>query len=207
MQNAGQQDSAAVSRLQAQFAEQFFNISEPGLRTSIATAVQDLGQPGQEPLSIKNAFTAATDQTNRTYAGQATRDTATMGQLAKQSGITANQVSVADASTQVLADLESGRRSSIRGLKEQETDAAIQQRDFDLANLFGISQGVIGQGYGFTNAQLGVDKLYPAGSPGSSAISGAASGASIGSAAGPWGALIGGVLGGAAGYFSYPSNP
>jgi len=81
-------------------------------------------------------------------------------------------------------------------------DAAISQRDFDLAQVFGISQGSIQGGFGYTGAQLGVDKLFgPGGGQGalSGALSGAATGTSINAG---WGTLIGAVVGAAAGYFS-----
>jgi hypothetical protein len=100
-----------------------------------------------------------------------------------------------------LIGLEQRRRQAARSLQEQESDAALQTRDYDISQILGLGSGGVGQSFGFgQNAILaaGQNKSDPWGG----ALTGAASGASLGaSVGGGWGALAGGVIGGVGGYF------
>ena len=202
MQGAGQADAAQAARLQSLFATQFFDIAEPSIKMTLQDAIKDLGKPGQEPQSVQTAFDTARGAVNTNFAAEKERDVATLTQLAKQSGTKANIAEAPAAAENILFDLEKGRRGSLRQLKEQEIDASVAQRDFDLSTIFGIGQGAFGSSLGYLGSELNVDKLIGPGA-GAGALSGALSGASIGTSISPgWGTLIGAAGGAALGYFT-----
>ena len=200
-QSQGQADAAVVQRQQAEISTGLAAIGVPGISQSITGFLQDLGSPGQEPKSVSDAFKTVSSEQNRNFDQQEKSAPLTEAQMAKQGGQQMDPGAVQYGSDYLVAGLEQQRKSAQRSLKTQETDASLAQRDFDISNLLGISQGGIGNSFGFTSAQLAYDQANNA-NPSAGALTGAASGAASGAAFGPWGALAGGVIGGAAGYFS-----
>jgi hypothetical protein len=197
----GQEQSAQIQRLQAQHEHDLFSVGSPGLRLALGDFIKDLGQPGQEPESVKKAFGEARGLQDQQFEQQAGSIPLTAAQQAKQSGFRGSAGTIDRSSSEALYQLEGQRRQAQNQLQMQEVDASLQQRDFDLSQILGLSEGSIASSFGFSRNQLaaaGLDNRNAFGG----ALSGAVSGASLGTSISPgWGTLIGGVAGGAVGYF------
>lgn len=198
--SAGEKESAEIQRSQAQHQRDLFNIGSPGLKLALGDFIKDLGKPGEEPASTRKAFDEMRSLQTRQFDQQAESLPLTANQQAKQSGFRGSAGSVDRSASEALFQLEDQRKKSQNLMAMQETDAALSQRDFDLSQILGISEGGIQSSFGYSRNALSAAGMNNY-NPWNSALSGAASGASLGSAAGPWGAVAGGILGGAAGYF------
>jgi len=202
MGSEGQEQSAELQKLQAQHQKDLFAIGYPGLKLSLSDFIKDLGKPGEEPASVKKAFTEANALQQQQFTSQAESTPLTAQQQAKQSGFRGGAGSVDRASSEALFQLESQRRKSQNLMAAQETDAAVSQRDFDLSQILGISEGGIQSSFGYNRNALSAAGMNTK-NPWGSALSGAASGALSGGSVGGWpGAIVGGVAGGLGGYFS-----
>ena len=199
--NAGQEQSAEIQRLQAQHQQDLFRIGSPGLSLALGDFIKDLGKPGEEPASTRKAFDEMRGLQNRQFDQQAESLPLTAAQQAKQSGFRGSAGSVDRSASEALFQLESQRRKSQNLMAQQETDAAVSQRDFDLSQILGISEGGIQSSFGYGRNQLAAAGMNNS-NPWGSAAAGALSGAAAGSSGGWIGALAGGIIGGAGGYFS-----
>jgi hypothetical protein len=204
-QTAGQKDAGKIAAQQAQEETSLYNLAEPAIMSAMAGFVSDLGAPGSEPKSVTDAFKTLRSDTNAAYAGAEKSAPLTTAQVAKQGGNRMDPGAVGSASDSLLFSLESKRRDSMRQLKQQETDAALSQRDFDLSSILGLGEGDVTSGFGFGNAALNAAKLNTA-NPTGGLISGAASGAAAGApyAGATYGlsVLAGALVGGGLGYYA-----
>jgi len=198
---AGQEQSAEIQRLQAQHQQDLFRIGSPGLSLALGDFIKDLGKPGEEPASTRKAFDEMRGLQNRQFDQQAESLPLTAAQQAKQSGFRGSAGSVDRSASEALFQLEAQRRKSQNLMAQQETDAAVSQRDFDLSQILGIAEGGIQSSFGYGRNQLAAAGMNNS-NPWAGALSGAASGAATGASfGGGWGALAGGIAGGALGYF------
>ena len=197
----GQRDAAQVQQAAAQHQMDLFNIGAPGVRMALGDFMTDLGKAGSDPASIDALYSGL--QATNTGQFNAAEDaaTSTTTQMARQSGYRGATGAVGEASTQTLLGLETARRTNARALTEQKTDAAIQQRDFNLSQILGIGTGMGGQSNQSYQNALGVASSFNNSNPWGSAAAGAASGAASGSVVPGWGTVIGGLVGGISGYF------
>jgi hypothetical protein len=204
-QTGGQKDAGKIAAQQAQEETALYNMAEPSILASLSGFVQDLGAPGSEPASITSAFKEIRSDTNKAYAGAAKSSTATVEQIAKQGGSRMDPGATKSASDEILFSLEKNRRGTMRGLAQQETDAAMSQRDFDLSSILGVGEGGVGGAFGFQNDALNAARLNTS-NPTGGAISGAASGAALGApyAGATYGlsVLAGALIGGGIGYYA-----
>lgn len=200
-ESSGQQLSGDIQIQQAQHMNDLFNIGSPGFRLALSDFMTDLGQPGQEPASVRNAFSQIRNQTNQQFATQAQAIPGQAQYEALTSGYRGGQGAVGSASDQALFELEKQRRSQNQMLTIQETNAGMQQRDFDLSQILGLGAGGFQNSLGFSQNALNAAQSATS-NPWGSAASGALSGAATGMTFGPWGAVAGGLAGGALGYFS-----
>jgi len=201
-QSQGQAISGQVQEQQAQHMTDLFNLGSPGFRLALGDFVNDLGAPGQEPASVRNAFGQIRQQTNQQFEQQAQAIPGETQYQALATGYRGGQGAVGSASDQALFELEKQRRTQSNMLTIQESNAAMQQQDFDLSQILGLGAGGFQNSLGFSQNALGAAQSAtgnPWASAGSGALSGAATGFTVG---GPWGAVAGGVAGGALGYFS-----
>lgn len=196
----GQADAADIQKAQAQHATDLFNIGSPGMKLALQGFIQDLGQPGQIPDSVKNAFDKMSTLTNKQFQQEETAAPLTIAQQMKSSGYRGAQGAGAYSAQQTLAQLEQNRLQSQNQLKVNEVNQGLSQQAFDLQNIFGIVSGAESQSNMFAQNALGATG-YNTKDPWGGALTGAAGGAAAGASLGPWGALIGGVGGGLAGYF------
>lgn len=200
-QTGGQGDAANIQKAQADHATDLFNIGSPGLRLALGDFIKDLGQPGQIPESVKNAFTKIKGDTDKQYGAQEAAAPQMIEQQMKQSGFRGAAGAQDYASSRTLAQLEANRLAAQNTNRINEVNQGLSQQAFDLQNIFGIVGQATGQSNMFAQNALGAtgyNNANPWGGAASGALSGAATGASVG---GGWGALIGGVGGGLAGYF------
>ncbi len=65
METQGQTQAGELQRTQAQHQMDLFNIGSPALRLALSDFIKDLGQPGQEPESVKKAFSQMRDLQTR----------------------------------------------------------------------------------------------------------------------------------------------
>ncbi len=201
MQSQGEKLSADVQRVQTQHMTDLFNIGAPGFKLALSDFMGDLGQPGQEPASVRNAFAQIRKGMNQQYdtAGQAMPGAAQY--QATASGYRGAEGAIPSATDQALFSLEAQRRAQNQLLTIQETNAGMQQRDFDLSQILGLGAGGFQSSLGFTQNAL-QSARYAGGNPWGGALSGAASGAATGALFGGVGAPIGAIAGGLLGYFS-----
>ncbi len=202
METQGQAQAGELQRTQAQHQMDLFNIGSPALRLALSDFIKDLGQPGQEPESVKKAFSQMRDLQTRQFEGAAAGVPTDVAYQMKAQGYR-GAAGVGEESTKgALFELEKQRRAQERLLTQQESDASLQQRDFDLSQILGIGAGGFASSLGFSRNALAATG-YNQRNPWGSALSGAASGASIGSMFAPGlGTALGGVIGGIGGYFS-----
>jgi hypothetical protein len=177
-QSQGQQEAATLQRQNAEESQNLFNIGEPYLKQTMNDFIKDLGSAGSEPASVKNAFsqieksnTAAYDQAEGTAQAQ-------VGQIAKSSGYRGAAGATEEASSNALLGLEKRRKSAESVTKQQEYDAGIAQRDFDMSSILGIAQGGIATSFGYGRNAIGAE-AYNTSNPGNEALTAATTIASI----------------------------
>lgn len=205
----GQRDAAQVQAAAAQHQNDLFNLGAPGVRLALGDFMSDLGTAGQNPASIQALYAGLFDTSNRQF--QQAEDTAgaSTAQMALQSGYRGATGAVGEQAQNTILQLETARRSNQRSLQQQQVDASISQRDFNLSQILGIGTGMGQQAMGSYNNALGITGTFNNSNPWGSAASGFASGAVTGAMGGSVvpglgtvaGGLIGGIVGGAAGYF------
>ncbi len=201
METQGQEQAGIVQRTQAQHQLDLFNIGSPAFRLALADFVKDLGQPGQEPESVKKAFSEMRDLQTRQFEGAAAGVPTDVAYQMKATGYRGATGAGGEAAKGALYELEKNRRAQERLLTQQESDAALQQRDFDLSQILGIGAGGFQSSLGFSQNALRASG-YNQTNPWGSALSGAVSGASTGAMFGGVGAPVGAIAGGLLGYFS-----
>ena len=201
-QSEGQKEAAVLQRQLSDEAKQLFDIGQPYLKQTMTDFVKDLGKPGSEPASVKDAFAEINKNQEKQFDQQKDALPAEIAQTVKQSGYRGARGATDEASKSALIGLEQRRRSSQRQLKQQETDAAVSQRDFDLSSILGLATGGISNSFGLSRNAI-TASAYDTRNPGQGALSGAASGAALGSEINvPYGTAIGAVAGGIGGYFA-----
>jgi hypothetical protein len=199
---AGQNDAAQQQLIDSRFSQALAAIGLPAMSSALGDLTGDLGAPGSGSDMVKKAFTDASTLTSSEFKQQEAAAPLTLTQVMKQSGNKFATGAASSGSDSIIATLEANRRGALRGLQEQESDALLSQRDFDLANILGISQGGVSNAFSFGRDILAADQ-YDTANPGGGALSGALAGASLGTEINPgWGTLIGGVVGAAGGYFA-----
>jgi hypothetical protein len=171
------------------------------MMSTLNDMIKDLGPSGSEPGSVKTAFDTLKKEQSDAYSQAEGSAAATTSQLAKQGGERMDPRAAGYGSDAVIASLEQSRRQTARQTKENEVDASLQQKNFLLSQILGVSEGGVGQSFGLTGNALNASQ-YNTKNPLGGALSGAISGASIGSVGGGWGALIGAGVGAAGGYFA-----
>lgn len=198
--NQGQAQSAALQQQQAQHEKELFGIGAPGLSLALGDLIKDLGKPGEEPESVRKAFGAARALQEKQFDQQKEALPLTAQQQARQSGFRGGAGAVDNSASEALYQLEAQRRTSQNQMMMAETDSAVSQRDFDLSQILGISEGGIQSSFGYNRNALNAARMNNA-DPWGGALKGGVSGAAAGASFGPWGAVAGGVLGAAGGYF------
>ena len=171
------------------------------MNLALSDFIKDLGKPGEEPASVRKAFTEARTMQDQQFASQKESLPLTAQQQARSSGFRGGAGAVENSSADALYQLEGQRRKSQNLLQMQESDAAVSQRDFDLSQILGISEGGISSSFGYNRNAINAAGMNTK-NPWGGALSGAMSGASVGSVGGWPGAIVGGVLGGVGGYYS-----
>jgi hypothetical protein len=200
MESSGGANAAQIQSLSSRHESDLFNLGYPGFRLALSDFITDLGQPGSEPDSVRKAFKSIRELQTQQFDTAARGIPGSVDYQAKASGYRGAVGAEDAAQKEALFSLESRRRTQGQLLNQQETDVAMQQRDFDLGQIMQLSGGGLQSARGFTNNALQAAG-YRTGNPWGGALSGAASGAALGSAAGPWGTAIGAVVGGVGGYF------
>ena len=201
-QTQGQQDAAKIQRQLTDEATQAFDTGEPGLKLAIGDIIKDLGKPGDEPASVKNAFTQIRSQQESQFDQAEGSAPLNVEQVAKSTGYRGAKGAVGEQEKSILFDLENRRKQAARSLKEQETDAALSTRDFEISQLLGLGEGGVSQAFGF-----GQNAITAAGmntrNPWGGAVQGATAGAALGTEIYPGiGTAVGALVGGAGGYFA-----
>jgi hypothetical protein len=197
----GQGDAATIQKAQASHATDLFNIGSPGMQLALGSFIKDLGQPGQIPDSVKQAFDKISTLTDQQFGNEAAQAPSAIAQQMKQSGYRGAAGAQQYDTSATLAQLEKNRLAAQNTNRINEVNQGLSQQAFDLQNIFGIVSGATNQSNMFAGNALGATGMNSS-NPWGSAASGALGGASAGAALGPWGALAGGVGGGLAGYFS-----
>jgi len=201
-QTAGQADAAAISAQTARQEKQLWDLAGPTLSSTLRDFIKDLGPSGSEPGSVKTAFDTLKKQQADVYSQEAGSASATVGQLAKQGGERMDPGAAQYGSDAVIASLEQSRRATARQTKEAEVDASLQQKNFLLSQILGVSEGGVGQSFGLGRNAIGASQ-YNTSNPGGGALSGAIAGAGLGTEIYPgWGTLIGAGVGALGGYFA-----
>jgi hypothetical protein len=202
MESAGGNNAATIQNISSQREQDLFNLGYPGFRLAMNDFVTDLGQPGQEPNSVRKAFGGIRDMQTQMFDQGAAAIPGAVDYQGTATGYRGGAGANDAAKKEALFSLESRRRNQGQLLNQQETDTAMKVQDYDLGQIMSMSGGALNTARGFTNDALGAAG-YNKSNPWGSAISGAASGAALGTSVAPgWGTVIGGVVGGAAGYFS-----
>lgn len=201
MESTGGAQAASIQSSSAKHEQDLFNLGYPGFRLALNDFITDLGQPGQEPDSVRKAFQSIRSKQTQQFDQAASMVPGEVGYQFTTSGFRGDANAQRAAAQEALFSLESRRRTQGQLLNQQETDLAIQQRDFDLGQIMSMSGGALQTARGFTNTALQAAG-YNTGNPWGGALSGAASGAALGTSVAPgWGTVIGGVVGGVGGYF------
>lgn len=201
-QTAGQADAAQISAQTARQQQQLWDLAGPTMKTVLQDFINDLGPAGSEPKSVKTAFDTLRGQQAEFYTAESGAAAPTVAQMAKQSGGRMDPNAVKYGSDAVLASLEQSRRATARATTEAETDASLQQKNFLISQILGLSEGGVGQSFGLSGNALQASQ-YNTSNPAGGALSGFVSGAALGTEINPgWGTLIGGIIGAGTGYFA-----
>lgn len=200
MESGGSKQAAAINQASTSREKDLFNLGYPGFRLALSDMITDLGAPGSEPDSVKKAFGLIRQQQGQQFDQAANAIPGAVAYQAKTSGYRGAIGAEDAASKEALFSLEGRRRAQAQLLNQNETDVAMQTRDFEMGQIMSMSGTALGSARGFTQNAL-KSAGYRTGSPWGGALSGAASGAAAGSVAGGWGTVIGGVVGGIGGYF------
>ena len=172
------------------------------MKLALGDFLTDLGQPGQIPQSVQNAFQKMSSLTDMQFAQQEAAAPATIAQQMKQSGYRGAAGAQGYSAGQTLASLEQNRLNAQNQLQVQEVNQGLAQQSYDLSNIFGIISGTETGSNMFAQNALQATQ-YNQESPLDGVLGGALSGAAAGTAASPgWGTLIGAIAGAAGGYFS-----
>lgn len=184
-----------------QEATQEFNTGAPGLKLALGDMISDLGAPGSEPASVKNAFASIRSTQEGQFDQAAASAPGSVQQVAKSTGYRGEKGAVDSQISDTLYGLESRRRAASRSLQEQESDAALQQRDFEISSILGLGTGGVQQSFGLTSNAIQAAAQNTS-NPWGGAASGAAAGAALGTEIYPGiGTAVGAVGGGVLGYF------
>ena len=177
-QSQGQAESATLQRQTAEESQNLFQLGEPYLKQTMNDFIKDLGAPGSEPASVKNAFSQIEAQNTEAFDQAEGAAPAQVSQLAKSSGYRGAQGATDQASASALLDLEKRRKAVESQTKQQEYDAGMAQRDFDMSSILGISQGGISTSFGYGRNAITAEQ-YNTANPGNDAITAATTIASI----------------------------
>lgn len=209
MQNPGTEAAGQQARATAELQQTLSGIALPALRDVLGISLSDLGQPGQEPDSVRRAFGDARQSVNQDYAAANERGTAAIRQQALQSGMNYNPQAVSATVAQLGSSLEQQRAQSQRALSFQESQAGLTQTNQLLSMINSGAGNLLSGSLRFGLNALGADQtlsqLYAQNQQQGSvygSLAGTVIGGLLGTVAGGntyLGASLGGAAGGALG--------
>src|ERR1700690_615921 len=134
---SGQADAANIQAAQAQHATDLFNIGSPGMQLALGDFMNDLGQPGQIPQSVQNAFHKMSTLTDQQFGQQEAAVPATINQQMKSSGYRGAAGASGYSAGQTLAGLEQNRLNAQNQLQVQEVNQGLSQQSYDPSKHYG----------------------------------------------------------------------
>lgn len=213
MTGGGDNATGTTARASAELQQALARLSLPAIREALASYQADLGQPGQEPSSIRKAYGDVRAGLQQDYADNRERSAAYIKQQALQSGTNYSPQAMSETMAQVNAGLRNSEAQQLRALNFQEAQAGLNQTNALLSNITGVSGQVLGGSMRFGGNALQSDQIlqqYQQQAQQQNSTYGALAGTVLGGILGSIvpgvgtavGAGVGGALGGAAGgYF------
>lgn len=207
--------AGTTARASAELQQTLAGISLPAIREALAAYSADLGQPGQEPSSIRKAFGDVRTGLQQDYAASRERSAAYIKQQALQSGTSYSPQAVSEASTQLAQGLNASEAQQLRAINFQEAQAGLTQTNSLLSNITGTAGRALSGSLQFGGNALQSDQIlaqYQAQQRQQNAVYGSIAGTVLGGIFGSIvpgigtvaGAGIGAGLGGAGASFFSP---
>lgn len=199
--------AGSTARASAELQQALAGISLPAIREALAAYTGDLGQPGQEPSSIRKAYGDLKAGVKQDFAANRTAAAAYIKQQALQSG----GLNTGAAQNEALGILSQGLRSSeaqqLRAINFQEAQSGLNQTNMLLSNITGVAGRALSGSMGFGSNALQSDQLlaqYEAQARQQNAQYGAYAGTVLGAILAPYtggasipiGSAAGGLIGG-----------
>lgn len=207
-------DAGTTARASAELQQSLAGISLPAIKEALSAYMSDLGQPGQEPSSVRKAYGDVRAGLASDYEANRARMSAYIKQQALQSGTNYSPQAQTEVMTTLGNQLQSSEAQQMRALNFQEAQAGMNQTNALLSNITGTSGNILSGALKFGSNQLQTDQIlqqYRQQQQQQSATYGSLAGTVVGGLVGSYllpglgtagGAALGGALGGAAGgYF------
>jgi hypothetical protein len=202
MNDAGSDVQGSVALTSAELQKALSGVAIPALRSGIAKLLADLGDPGQEPASVKKEYAQARTQSMADFDAAQKSSEAGIRQELLQSGGRFSPQATAEAVGSSARLIDRSRSQSLSALDFSEANQGMQQTDFLLSALGGAGRSAASGALGFGANASGAGGIMSQISQRNAAQGstyGALAGTLIGALFGGYGAPIGAALGGVAG--------
>lgn len=205
--DAGTAVQSKVALRSAELQKAIAEFANPALRESLQRMIADLGDPGNEPASVKKEFNEAKRTTNQAFDVAQKVSAAEIKQDILQSGARGFNPRVTEAITsRASRNIEGGRTQALGSLDFEEASAGLGQTNYLLTSMLKAG-ATAGQGaFGYGSNAMGAGQILSAQSAQSrqqgstyGAIAGTILGALLSPYTGGMSIPIGSALGGAAG--------
>jgi len=151
--------AGTTARASAELQNSLAGISLPAIKEALAGYMSDLGQPGQEPASIKKAYGDVRAGLASDYESNRASSSAYLKQQALQSGTNYTPSAMTEASTMLSNQLSDSEHQQIRALNFQEAQAGMNQTNSLLSNITGTSGNILSGALRFGGNALQSDTL------------------------------------------------
>ena len=198
--------AGTTAKASAELERALAGISLPAITEALNAFTADLGQPGQEPSSIRKAYGEVRSNLRQDFESVKNSAAATVKQQALQSGMNYNPQAVNEALTTVATNLQGSEMQQLRALNFAESQAGLNQTNALLSNITGTAGNLLSGAFRFGGNALQSDQIlrqYQQQAQQQGSTYGALAGSILGTLIYPGiGTALGGALGGAAGgYF------
>lgn len=152
--------AGTTARASAELQQSLAGLSLPAIKEALAAWSADLGQPGQEPSSIRKAFGNIRAGVKEDFAANRERSAAYIKQQALQSGTNYSPQAMSETMSQLSSGLRSSEAQQLRAINFQEAQAGLTQTNSLLSNITGTAGRTLGGSLSFGGNALQSDQLF-----------------------------------------------
>jgi hypothetical protein len=151
--------AGTTARASAELQQSLAGLSLPAIKEALAAWSADLGQPGQEPSSIRKAFGDLRSGVKQDFVDNRERASAYIKQQALQSGVNYSPQAMSETMSQLSAGLRGSEAQQLRAINFQEAQAGLTQTNSLLSNITGTAGQTLSGSMRFGGNALQSDQL------------------------------------------------